>query len=258
MEAALAPYVYAVLAAAGAAAGFIDAIAGGGGLISFPALLWAGLPIPVALGTNKLQSSCGTTLAVIRFTRAGLIPWRTLRLAVFVTFIAATLGVIAVTHLERTLLQRVVPVLLLAVAIYTALNPQLGSVRRKARIGAAAFALIFGTLLGFYDGFFGPGAGSFWMMACVLTLGLDLRAATGTTKALNLTSNIASLIAFGCGGFLRWDVGIAMIAGQLLGARLGSGLVLTRGAAIIRPICIATALLLAARLAWQALFPPTT
>ena len=84
MDAVLAPYVYAVLAAAGAAAGFIDAIAGGGGLISFPALMWAGLPIPVALGTNKLQSSCGTTLAVIRFTRAGLIPWRTLRLAVIV------------------------------------------------------------------------------------------------------------------------------------------------------------------------------
>lgn len=248
------PTVYAVLALAGAAAGFIDAIAGGGGLVSVPALLWAGLPIPVALGTNKLQSSCGTALAVIRYTRGGLIPWKSLRLAVVVTFIAAMLGVFAITRLDTALLKRIVPALLLAVAIYTALNPRLGEKQRAARLGAAAFALIFGALLGFYDGFFGPGAGSFWMMACVLTLGHDLRTATGTTKALNLTSNVASLIAFALGGFLRWDVGLAMIAGQLVGARLGSGLVLARGAKIIRPIFIATALALAARLAWQAFF----
>lgn len=248
------PTVYAVLALAGAAAGFIDAIAGGGGLVSLPALLWAGLPIPVALGTNKLQSSCGTTLAVIRYTRGGLIPWKSLRLAVVVTFIAAMLGVFAVTRLDTALLKRIVPALLLAVAIYTAMNPRLGENQRAARLGAAAFALIFGVVLGFYDGFFGPGAGSFWMVACVLTLGHDLRTATGTTKALNLTSNVASLIAFAIGGLLRWDVGLAMITGQLVGARLGSGLVLTRGAKIIRPIFIATALALAARLAWQAFF----
>jgi uncharacterized membrane protein YfcA len=248
----LEPSVYAVLAAAGAGAGFIDAIAGGGGLISVPALLWAGLPVPVALGTNKLQSSCGTALAVIRYTRGGLIPWKALPLAIGVTFIAAILGVLAVTHLDRSLLQRIVPLLLLTVAIYTALNPRLGATQRAARLGATAFALIFGSILGFYDGFFGPGAGSFWMMACVLTIGLDLRAATGTTKALNLTSNLAALAAFALGGHLRWDVGAAMIAGQLIGARLGSGLVLERGAAVIRPIFIATALLLAARLTWQA------
>ena len=248
------PSVYVALALAGAAAGFVDAIAGGGGLVSVPALLWAGLPIPVALGTNKLQSSCGTTLAVIRYARGGLIPWRTLRLAVPVTFVAAMLGVFAVTRLDTGLLKRIVPIFLLAVAIYTALNPRLGETERSARLGGAAFALIFGTLLGFYDGFFGPGAGSFWMMACVLTLGHDLRSATGTTKALNLVSNVASLIAFACGGFLRWDVGIAMIAGQLVGARLGSGLVLASGAKIIRPIFIATALALAARLAWQTFF----
>ncbi len=247
----LEPVVYAILTLAGAAAGFVDAIAGGGGLISLPALLWAGLPPAVALGTNKLQSSCGTTLAVIRYTRSGLIPWRSLPLAIVVTFIAAVLGVIAVTHVSPTILQRTVPVLLLAVAIYTALNPRLGATSRAARFGPTAFALTFGIILGFYDGFFGPGTGSFWMMACVLTLGLDLRAATGTTKALNLTSNLAALAAFAIGGHLRWDVGAAMIGGQLIGARLGSGLVIRRGVKIIRPIFITTALLLAVRLTWQ-------
>lgn len=242
---------YVLLSVAGLAGGFIDAIAGGGGLITVPALLWAGLPPQFALGTNKLQSSCGTTLAVVRYTRAGLIEWRSLRLAVVVTFIAAMLGVWCVHMLKNSLLSRIVPVLLIFVALYTALNRSLGERPRNALVKATTFAVVFGTVLGFYDGFFGPGAGSFWMLACVLALGQDLRSATGTTKALNLTSNVASLIAFGIVGSLRWDVGAAMIAGQLVGARLGSGLVVSRGAKIIRPIFIATALALAARLIWR-------
>ena len=242
---------YFLLAVAGLTAGFIDAIAGGGGLITVPALLWAGLPVQFALGTNKLQSSFGTTLAVVRYTRAGLIDWRSLRLAVVITFIAAVLGVWSVHKLNNALLSRIVPMLLVIVAIYTALNPGLGERPRSARMNMAVFALIFGTTLGFYDGFFGPGAGSFWMLVCVLTLGQDLRTATGTTKALNLTSNIASLIAFGFAGCLRWDVGVVMISGQLIGARFGSGLVVANGAKIIRPIFMTTALALAASLLWK-------
>ena len=243
---------YVLLALAGAAAGFIDAIAGGGGLISVPALLWAGLPPQVALGTNKLQSSCGTLLAVTHYTRAGLIAWRSLRLAVAITFIAAAGGAWAVTVMEPAVLRRIVPVLLIAVAIYTTLNRKLGERPRAPRIGMTAFALIFGTLLGFYDGFFGPGVGSFWMLACVLTLGQELRAATGTTKAVNLASNLAALLAFAFAKCLRFDVGGAMIAGQLIGVRLGSGLVIAHGSRIIRPLFITVALALALRLAWQA------
>ena len=243
---------YLLLALAGAAAGFIDAIAGGGGLITVPALLWAGLPPQMTLGTNKLQTTCGTALAVVRFTRAGLIAWRSLRIAVAVTFVAAALGTWAVAVADPAMLRRVVPVLLVVVALYTALNRSLGERPRAARISIGAFAIIFGTVLGFYDGFFGPGVGSFWMLACVLTLGLDLRAAAGTTKALNLTSNVASLITFAFAGCLRLDVGAVMIAGQLAGARAGSGLVITHGGRVIRPLFIGTALALAFRLAWQA------
>ncbi len=244
---------YVLLAFAGAGAGFIDAIAGGGGLITVPALLWAGLPPQMALGTNKLQSTFGTTLAVWRYSRAGLIEWSRLRWAIVVTLMAAILGTWTAVRIRPDLLAQMVPAMLAGVAIYTALNPGLGHQQRQARMGYGLFAVIFGTVLGFYDGFFGPGAGSFWMMACVLALGQDLRSAAGTTKALNLTSNVASLVAFGMAGCLRWDVGAAMIAGQLCGARLGSGLVLSRGAGIIRPIFIATALALAAKLAWDAM-----
>lgn len=245
---------YLLLALAGAAAGFIDAIAGGGGMIALPALLWAGLPPQIALGTNKLQSSCGTLLAVAHYTRAGLIEWRSLRLAVAITFVAAAGGAWAVAIMDPAVLRRVVPVLLVAVAVYMALNRKLGERPRAARIGMTVFALLFGTVLGFYDGFFGPGAGSFWMLACVLTLGQDLRAATGTTKALNLASNVAALIAFAFAKCLCFDVGAAMIAGQLVGARLGSGLVIAHGARVIRPLFIAVALALALRLAWRAFF----
>jgi hypothetical protein len=245
---------YLLLSLAGAAAGFIDAIAGGGGMIALPALLWTGLPPQVALGTNKLQSSCGTLLAVAHYSRAGLIGWRALRFGIVITFAAAAGGAWAAAKMDPALLRRVVPVLLLAVAIYMMANRRLGELSRAARLGMATFALIFGTTLGFYDGFFGPGVGSFWMLACVLTLGQDLRNATGTTKALNLASNLAALITFAFAKCLRFDVGIAMIAGQLIGARIGSGMVITHGARIIRPLFIAVALALALRLAWQAFF----
>ena len=241
-----------LLALAGAAAGFIDAIAGGGGLIALPALLWTGMPPQLALGTNKLQSTCGTLLATLHYWRAGLIEWRPLRLAIAATFAAAVAGVWVVAKTDPAVLRRIVPVLLLGVAVYTMLNRRLGEIPRAPRIGRTAFALVFGTALGFYDGFFGPGTGSFWMLACVLLLGQDLRAATGTTKALNLTSNIAALIAFAFAKSIRLDAGVAMIAGQLVGARLGSGLVITHGARIIRPLFITVALTLAVRLAWQA------
>lgn len=243
---------YLLLAVAGAAAGFVDSIAGGGGLITLPALLWAGLPTSVALGTNKLQSTFGTTIAVIRFTRAGLIRWRTLVTAIITTFVAAVLGVWAVTQLDQAALERMVPVLLITIALYTALHPRLGETPQKPKLRMSTFAVVFGCLLGFYDGFFGPGTGSFWMLACVLMLGQDLQGAAGTTKALNLTSNCAALLAFAFAHCLRFDVGAAMIAGQLFGARFGSGLVIARGAKIIRPIFVAVTFALAFRVAWLA------
>jgi hypothetical protein len=243
---------YLLLALAGTTAGFIDAIAGGGGMIALPALLWAGLPPQVALGTSKLQSTCGTMLATLHYWRAGLVRWRPLRLAAMLTFGSAIAGVWAVTVIDPAILRRIIPVLLVALAVYVMLNRRLGEMPRTARLGMTAFAWIFGTALGFYDGFFGPGTGSFWMLACVLVLGQDLRAATGTTKALNLTSNISALLAFALAECIRFDAGAAMVAGQLIGSRLGSGLVIAHGSRIIRPLFVAVALTLALRLAWQA------
>ena len=242
---------YLILAGAGLAAGFVDAIAGGGGLLTVPALLWAGLPPQMALGTNKLQSVFGTALAAVSYSRAGLLDWRKLRPGIAITFLAAVAGSLTVSQLDAGFLRRIIPVLLLTIAVFFWLKPELGAEKRAARMQPLPFAVACGIALGFYDGFFGPGAGSFWLVACVVLLGLDLRAATGHTKAMNLASNLGALAVFLIARQVRFDVGAVMIAGQLVGAKLGSGLVIRRGARLVRPVFLAVVLLLALRLLWR-------
>ncbi len=238
---------------AGLAGGFIDAIAGGGGLITLPALLACGLPPQMALGTNKFQSACGTGLAVFRYARAGLMrtPW--LWLAAACSFIASAGGSHHVSYVSNDALKKIIPWMLAAVAIYTALHPRFGLHPGRTRIAPVVFALSFGGLLGFYDGFFGPGAGSFWTMACVTLLGLGLREATGYTKAANLASNLGSLAVFLPQGAVNFGAGAAMIAGQLIGAQLGSGFVIRHGAKFIRPVFLAVVLALTVKLIWEAM-----
>ena len=150
------------------------------------------------------------------------------------------------------LLRRIIPWLLAAVAVYTALNRRFGLRQTRARLDPLRFALLFGCGLGFYDGVFGPGTGSFWTVALVTLLGLELRDATGYTKAVNLASNLGALGFFLWHGAVHFPAGAVMVAGQLLGARLGSGLVVRRGSAFIRPIFLAVVFALTLRLLWQA------
>jgi uncharacterized membrane protein YfcA len=241
----------ALLFLAGLAGGFIDAIAGGGGLITLPALLACGLPPQVALGTNKFQSSCGTSLAVFRYARAGLMRTPGLWLAVACAFIASAGGSHLVTFVSNDALKKIIPWMLAAVAIYTALHPRFGLHPGRARIAPLVFALCLGYVLGFYDGFFGPGAGSFWTVASVALLGLGLREATGYTKAANLASNLGSLAVFLPHGAVNFGAGAAMIAGQVIGAQLGSGFVIKHGAKFIRPVFLAVVFALTVKLIWD-------
>lgn len=246
-------WVYPLLFLTGLVAGWVDAIAGGGGLLTVPALLWAGLPVPLALGTNKLQSSCGTAFATWRYARAGLLKLPALRVGIAATLLGACWGVASVNRIDPQLLKRVLPFLLVAVAVYFWLKPDQGDRPRAARVRPATFAILGGLVLGFYDGAFGPGTGSFWMVASVGLLGLDLRQATGWTKAMNLTSNLASLAVFIWLGNVNFSIGCVMAAGQVLGARAGSGMVLRRGRNIIRPMLLIVVLCLATKLAYDAL-----
>ena len=249
------PLAYALLFVAGFGGGFIDAVAGGGGLITVPALLATGMPPQMALGTNKLQSSFGTSIAVWHYARAGLMKTPALGLAVAVAFLASMAGAHAVSVLHKDLLKQLIPWLLAAVAIYTALNRRFGVQTGKQRISPIFFAVIFGIALGFYDGFFGPGTGSFWTLAVVGLLGLELRGATGYTKAANLASNLGSLFIFLPNGSVHFPAAGAMIGGQLLGARLGSALVVRKGAGFIRPVFLTVVFAMTLKLLWDAWRP---
>lgn len=239
-----------LLFAAGLLGGFIDSIAGGGGLITVPTLLWVGLPPQLALGTNKAQSSCGTTLAVMRYARAGLVSWGEVRLAVLLSFIGSAVGAWTLTLISNDVLRVIIPWMLLAVVIYVALSPRLGLAESKARLDAVVFSWLFGLSLGFYDGFFGPGTGAFWILALVALLGQELTRANAYTKAVNLASNVGSLIVFACLGHVAVLPAAVMVAGQMIGVRLGTGLVLKHGAAFIRVVFLVVVLGIVLRLLW--------
>lgn len=243
--------VYIVLFLAALLSGLIDAIAGGGGLISLPVLLTAGVPPQIALGTNKFQSSFGSFTASLYYWRKGLVDLREARLGIIFTFIGAAIGAWTVQQLQTDILNDVIPLLLFIIALYTILTPSLGHRQHTSRIGAGLFFVGAGTTFGFYDGFFGPGVGSFWAIAFVLLLGLDLQRATGYTKVMNCTSNVVSLVVFAIGGSIWFLHGTVMAVGQIIGARIGARLAVKKGIAMIRPLYIIVVLATIAKLLYD-------
>ncbi|PCI29926.1 MAG: hypothetical protein COB67_03150 [SAR324 cluster bacterium] len=240
----------ALLFLVGLMAGFIDSIAGGGGLIALPALLSIGLPPQIALGTNKLQGTFGTFSATWNFLRKGEISLSEVWRGVIFTLIGAGIGAWSIQQIDAGFLQQIIPFLLLGVFLHTLLSKDLGFKERPARLESPIFFFIFGLLLGFYDGFFGPGTGSFWTAAILLLLGLNMTKATGITKVMNFSSNVIALILFIQGGNVVYSVGLSMGAGQLIGARIGSGLAIKKGAAFIRPVFLSVVFVTILRLAY--------
>ena len=238
----------ALLALAAFLAGFVDSIAGGGGLIALPALLLAGLDPVSALATNKLQGSFGTASATYAFWRKGHINIVDHIPTVVATFIAACLGVLAVNYAPKNLLAVALPILLVLIAIYFALSPRLTNEAKAPRIPPQAFAFGVAPALGFYDGIFGPGTGSFFMLSLVTLLGLGLVQATAKTKLLNFTSNIASLLVFAFSGKILWMIGLIMGVAQFAGAQFGSRFAMKHGAIIIRPLLVLVCLAMATKL----------
>ena len=223
-----------VLWAAGLFAGFVDSIAGGGGIISLPALLAAGIPPHLALGTNKLQGTFGSMTAACNYAHKGLVDLREVPVGVLFTAFGALAGTVTVQVLSADFLRHVILVLLAAVFLYTLCSPDLGKLDRRPTLAAPLFFACAGSLLGFYDGFFGPGTGSFWTIALVTLLGINLKKATAHTKIFNFTSNIVALAAFFAGGNVLLSAGLLMGAGQMLGAFLGSRLVIQKGTGFVR------------------------
>jgi len=243
---------YAILTLVAFAAGFIDAIAGGGGLLTVPAMLSAGIPPIATLATNKLQSSFSSATATFSFSRKGMIDWRSYWPQVVITLLLSAAGAWTVQSIKTDLLDLIVPVLLIAVAAYVLLSPRMSDEDAHHRLSAPGYWPV-GGAIGFYDGFFGPGTGSFFATSLVSLRGLGLIRATAHTKAFNFASNIGSLIVFLVGGHAIVLLGLCMAIGSASGAYTGSHTAMRFGAKVIRPVLVIISLALTAKLLWSAL-----
>lgn len=242
---------YLFLAFCAFLAGLVDSVSGGGGLIQIPALLVAFPNTPLALifGTNKFAGVFGTTVAAVRFYRAQSLPWQILLAAAGMAFIFSFLGARSVALLNPEILRPVIVVVLGIVLVYTVCKPSLGDVHaprlspRKELIVAGCI----GGVLGFYDGFFGPGTGSFMLVALVLLLGLDFIRASTLAKMMNVATNVAALAYFIPTGNVNYSLGIVMAVANVAGSLVGVQLALTKGARFVRLVLIVVVVALLAK-----------
>lgn len=238
----------ALLALAAFVAGFIDAIAGGGGLITVPALLIAGFGPVQAIATNKLQGMFGSASATISYASKGQVDPVAHLGWVAMSAGGGLAGALLVAWLPGDLMRAILPLLLVAIALFFLLKPGMGQIERARRMSPTAFGLTLVPAIAVYDGMFGPGTGSFFMLALVTLSGFGLLKATAHTKLLNLASNVGAFAVFAFVGAIAWKVGLVMGLAQFAGARLGAGLAMKTGARLIRPLLVIVCLALAAKL----------
>ncbi|MDO5641186.1 MAG: TSUP family transporter [Paracoccus sp. (in: a-proteobacteria)] len=237
-----------LLVAAAFAAGFIDAIAGGGGLITVPVLMLAGLPPAQALATNKVQGAFGAATAAYRYARSGQVDPRDQIGAALIAFVAGMAGAFCVTLIPTQTLRYLLPVLLIGIAAFFALKPGLSDTDRAARISPVQFTAFVVPLIAFYDGLVGPGTGAFLMLGFVMLAGYGILKATAHTKLLNFASNLGGLVAFALVGKPLWITGLLMGAAQIAGAWVGAHLALRIGSRLIKPLLVITSSGLALKL----------
>ncbi len=250
----ISPEMICFLLVAGFLAAFIDSVVGGGGLISLPALLLTGLPPGIALGTNKLASVMGSLTSSISFLRSGKIDMHLIKYLFPLSFLGSAIGAYTVQQIPSEFLKPLVVVMLIAVAIYTVLKKDWGSestyegiTKKNAYIGG-----LFAFSLGFYDGFFGPGAGSFMIFGFLL-IGFDFVVAAGNAKALNFASNIAALITFIILSKVNFIYGFIMGPAMIIGAIVGSHMAITNGVKYVRPLFLTVTSVMIGKQLWDLL-----
>ena len=228
-------------------AGLVDAIGGGGGLISLPAYLLAGVPVHNAIATNKLSSACGTTLTTVRFIRQGLVNWKIALPTIIFAMLGSSLGANLSMRTEEGVMEKILFIVLPVVA-FVVMNPKLfrenpeGEIRLNARLWATAVASSF--LIGIYDGFYGPGTGTFLIIAFTVFAGLSLRSANAQAKIINLTTNLTSLTIFLMSGQAIILLGLAAAACNMAGNYVGSSLAMKQSGRVTRPVIILVLILL--------------
>jgi len=229
-------------------AGFVSSIAGAGGMIVLPFLLWAGVPPLNALATNKFQSVFGTLSSTVNFLRRGQLQIKPLLPAIVCAFVGACAGTVAVQFLALSVLEAALPYLLLLVALFFALSPRISDTDSEPLMSAPVFNGAVGGGIGFYGGFFGPGMGSFYAIAFAALRGFGMRKATAATKPLVLVTNTTAMLIFLWEGYIVWELALVMALAQALGARIGSGLVMRKGLVLVKPLLIICTVAIATKL----------
>ncbi|WP_040329582.1 TSUP family transporter [Clostridium ihumii] len=238
------------LAIAGFFAAFIDAIAGGGGLISMPAYLMAGIPPHLSLGTNKFSASMGSLTSSYNFCKSGLVNFKLIKILAPFTFIGAILGVKTVLLLDESFLNVFVLFLILAIGIYTIFSKNIGAEDNFTGFNKKNLTLgiIFAFSLGFYDGFFGPGTGSFLVFGLIKIYKFDFLHSTANTKCLNFISNITALLTFALNNSINYKIGFIVAIFMVLGAKFGTKIAINKGSKLIKPIFITMSLAVALKM----------
>ena len=240
------------------AAGFVDSIVGGGGLIQLPALFIFLPPsyaasIPLVFGTNKLSSMCGTATAVFQYSRKVAIPWRSILPAALAAFILSATGVMVLRLVKSDFLKPLTLVLLIAVAAYTYSRKSIGHLHAPKFLAdhERLLAILVGTVIGFYDGFFGPGTGSFLMFIFIGLFGFDFLTASASSRAINLATNVAAVIMFAASGLVLYEYALPMGLCNVAGALLGTRLAVLKGNRFVRVLFLGVVTVMIARVAWE-------
>jgi uncharacterized membrane protein YfcA len=245
-----------VLGAAAFVAGLVDAVVGGGGLIQIPAI-FSIFPkeVPATLiGTNKLASICGTSAAAVNYARRVKVAWSTAAPAAVAAFVLAFAGAWTVTRVPPDFVRSLLPVILLCVAVYTITKKDFGSVHAPIHSGAREklLAVGLGAAIGFYDGFFGPGTGSFLIFLFIRFFGFDFLGASVAAKIVNVACNFSALMWFGYSGHLIWQLGMLMAACQIGGSLVGTRLALKHGSGFVRKLFLVVVSLLILKTGYDA------
>lgn len=231
---------FTLLAGAAFFAGLVDAVVGGGGLIQIPAM-FSVLPreVPATLiGTNKLAAICGTGAAAVNYARRVPVAWSAVAPAAIAAFVLSFAGAWTVTRVPADFVRALLPLILIAVAVYTFKKKDLGSVHAPLHSGMkeTLLAIVIGAGIGFYDGFFGPGTGSFLLLLFVRFFGFDFLSASAAAKVVNVACNLSALLLFGYSGHLVWQLGMLMAACQICGSLVGTRLALKHGSGFVRKL----------------------
>ena len=229
-------------------AGFFDSISGGGGLLTIPVMLIAGVPPLEALGTNKLQGIFGTASATITFASKGHLDFKSLWPIVLLCFILSIVGALITSHIPEERLIVFIPYILILVALYFGLSKKISENGKTPILTFSILGTIILPIVGFYDGIFGPGAGSFYMFALLSLGGLGIVQATAQTKLLNFSSNLGGFLFFCIIGTINWKIGVTMAGGQIIGSSIGARLAIKKGIKIIKPLLIIICIITAVRL----------